>query len=219
MIVQPVSQRWWFNRGMTWLSLSELRVPGESDDSWETRGNMKRAREKIAYTLRSRRFFFYIFKGLSNDGFSTLCAQCVFVDHLESTWLEVVPPTENGIFIGLQENVTENVQILRFLFMPTLMTRPVFCCLCWTLTSVLAGSPGGSLWEEPGEHDLSPNEPHHDSWAKGTCLFLLLRPTASRYLLMYEVAALVFHCLWEVCLSVHITVNPWSFTLYNNSNL
>lgn len=36
---------------------------------------------------------------------------CVFVDHLESTWLEVVPPTENGIFIGLQENVTENVQI------------------------------------------------------------------------------------------------------------
>lgn len=80
---------------------------------------------KIAYTLRSRRFFFYMFKWLSNDGFSTLCAQCVFVDHLESTWLEVVPPTENGIFIGLQENVTENVQILRFLFMPTLMTRPV----------------------------------------------------------------------------------------------
>lgn len=83
MIVQPVSQRWWFNRGMTWLSLSELRVPGESDDSWETRGNMKRAREKIAYTLRSRRFFFYMFKWLSNDGFSTLCV-------CGSSWIHLV---------------------------------------------------------------------------------------------------------------------------------
>lgn len=86
MIVQPVSQRWWFNRGMTWLSLSELRVPGERGDSWETRGNMKRARETIAYTLKSHRFFSYMFKWLSNNGFSTLFAQCVFVDHLESTW-------------------------------------------------------------------------------------------------------------------------------------
>lgn len=62
-----------------------IRAEGPWGEWWLMRNTREHeeGERKIAYTLRSRRFFFYMFKWLSNDGFSTLCV-------CGSSWIHLV---------------------------------------------------------------------------------------------------------------------------------